>query len=76
MYASCQYHISSWADVETESDTESLPDRMINPGEYEPMVPTAEEHIAADPQKTWGSEELMRRLIPVSTYDGFDVFSD
>ena len=38
--------------METESDTESLPDRMINPGEYEPMVPTAEEHIAADPQKT------------------------
>ena len=56
MYASCQSHISSWADVETESDTESLPDRLINPGEYEPMVPTAEEHTAADPQKTWGSQ--------------------
>ena len=39
-------------DVETESDTESLPDRLINPEEYEPMVPTAEEHTAADPQKT------------------------
>ena len=33
--------------VETESDTESLPDRLINTEEYEPMVPTAEEHTAA-----------------------------
>ena len=36
------------AAVETESDTESLPDRLINTEEYEPMAPTAEEHIAAE----------------------------
>ena len=35
------------AEAETESDTESLPDRLINTEEYEPMVPTAEEHTAA-----------------------------
>ena len=28
------------ADVEAESDTGSLPDRLINPGEYEPLLPT------------------------------------
>ena len=27
------------ADVEAESDTGSLPDRLINPGEYEPLLP-------------------------------------
>ena len=26
------------ADVEAESDTGSLPDRMMNPGEYEPVL--------------------------------------
>ena len=31
------------ADVEAESDTDSLPDRLINPGEYEPLLPTTEE---------------------------------
>ena len=36
------------ADMEAESDTGSLPDRLINPGEYEPLLPTTEEHTAAD----------------------------
>ena len=36
------------ADVETESDTDSLPDRLINPGEYEPVLPTTKEHTAAE----------------------------
>ena len=53
-------------EVETESDTDPLPDQPINPEEYEPVLLTTEEH----------NEELMRRLIPVNTYDGFDVFSD
>ena len=35
-------------DVEAESDTDSLPDRLINPGEYEPLLPTTEEHTAAE----------------------------
>ena len=34
------------ADVEAESDTGSLPDRLINPEEYEPVLPTREEHAA------------------------------
>ena len=57
------------ADVEAESDTDSLPDRLINPGEYEPVLPTTEEHTAAEltENKEPVSEEL-RRLIPVYTY--------
>ena len=32
------------ADVETESNTGSLPDRLINPEDYEPLLPTTEKH--------------------------------
>ena len=57
------------ADVETESDTGSLPDQLINPGEYEPVLPITEEHTAAEltEDKEPGNEEP-RRLIPVYTY--------
>ena len=57
------------ADVEAESDTDSLPDRMINPGEYEPVLPTTEEHksdgLTEDKQE---DSEEPRRLILVYTY--------
>ena len=33
----------------TECDTDSLPDRLINPGKYKPVLPTTEEHTAAKP---------------------------
>ena len=39
-------------DVEAESDTGSLPDRLTNPGEYEPVLPTTEEHTAAELTKS------------------------
>ena len=51
------------ADVETESDTNSLPDRVINPGEYEPVLPTTEEHTTDEPVN-----EDPRKLTPVYTY--------
>ena len=35
-------------DVEAGLDTDSLPDRLINPEEYEPVLPTMEEHRAAE----------------------------
>ena len=56
-------------DVETESDSGSLPDRLINPGEYEPVLPTTEEHPAAEltEDKNQVNEEP-RKLIPVYTY--------
>ena len=40
--------VEAEADVEAESDTGSLPDRLINPGEYEPFLPTTEEHTTAE----------------------------
>ena len=56
------------ADVKTESDTGSLPDWLINPGEYEPVLPTTEEHTAAEltEDKEQDNEEL-RRLTPFHT---------
>ena len=57
------------ADVEAESDTGSLPDRMMNPGEYEPVLPTTEEHTAAGlTEDKEPVNEEPRRLIPVYTY--------
>ena len=56
------------ADVEAQSDTDSLPDRLINPGEYEPL-PTTEEHTAAElTEDKEPINEEPRRLIPVYTY--------
>ena len=54
------------ADMEAESDTGSLPDRLINPGEYEPLLPTTEEHTNAE--LTEQVNEEPRRLTPVYTY--------
>ena len=39
------------ADAEVESDTGFLPDWLINPGEYEPVLPTTEEQTAATSQR-------------------------
>ena len=51
---------------EMESDTDSLPDRLINPGEYETVPQIAHEHtVAAEPK---GSNGESNRLIPVYTY--------
>ena len=57
------------ADVGGESDTSSLADRLINPGEYEPVLPTREEHTAAElTENKEPDDEKLRRLIPVYTY--------
>ena len=63
-------HISkAEADVEAESDTGSLPDQLINPGEYEPVLPTTEEHTAAElTEDKEPVNEEPRRLISVYTY--------
>ena len=36
------------ANVESTSDTDSMPDRMINPGEYEPLLPNTNKHTVAN----------------------------
>ena len=55
-------------DVEVESDTDSLPDRLINPGEYEQVLPTTEHTAAELTEKKEPDNEEPRRLTPVYTY--------
>jgi len=54
------------AEEESESDTDSLPDRLINPNEYEQISHTAQEHRVAESQEVVNGEP--RRLTPVYTY--------
>ena len=60
------------AETDVEAGTGSLPDRLINPGDYEPvLIPTTEENIVAEPMRTESNEpvsEEARRLTPVYTY--------
>ena len=54
-------------EIEIDSDTDSLPDRLINPGEYEPPLQTA-----AVPTGSNNQERNLRRLIPVYTYSSIN----
>ena len=55
--------------MEAESDTGSLPDRLINPEEYEPVLLTTDEHSTAEPTEDKEPvDEEPRRLTPVYTY--------
>ena len=57
------------ADVETQSDTASPPDQLINPGEYEPVLSTMKEHTTAESAENKEPvKEELRRLIPAYTY--------
>ena len=56
-------------DVECECDTGSLPDRLINPQEYQPVLPTIGEHTGADfTESKEPANEDQRKLSPVYTY--------
>ena len=58
------------ADVEAGSDTDSLPDRLINPADYEPVLCIREEQTS-DAQTTESKDQVSeepRRLTPVYTY--------
>ena len=59
---------SRQADVHVKPlDNNSLPDRLINPEEYEPLFHTPQQHASAEP--TEGANQQQRRLItPVYTY--------
>ena len=60
------------AETDVEAGTGSLPDRLINPGEYEQvLIPTTEENIVAEPMHTESKEQVSEeagRLTPVYTY--------
>ena len=63
------YRGQAEADMEAESDAGSLPDRLINPGEYEPVLQVRREHAAAEPTEDQEPDnEEPRRLTPVYTY--------
>ena len=59
----------SQADRVAEFNNDSLPDRMINPEVYEPILPAAKEHSVAEPtEDKVAVNEGTRRLTPVYTY--------
>ena len=63
------------ADVVAESDTDSLPHRLINPGDYVPVLPTTEEHTAAElTEDNEPENEEPRRLTPVYTYGSINNY--
>ena len=53
-------------NVEAESGPGSLPDRLMNPGEYEPVLLTTEERTSSENNNP--VKEVPRRLTPVYTY--------
>ena len=58
----------SQGETDVEADG-SLPDRLINPEEYEPVVLTTEEHTAAQPTENKEPvNEDPRKLTPMCTY--------
>ena len=59
------------ADVETTLDTGSLPDRLVNPGEYRPLLLTTEEHTDAEIEED-AVNDNPRILTPVYTYGSFN----
>ena len=57
------------ANEQSPSDIESLPDRLINPEEYEPLLPNTNKHT--DGESTDSKVSIIdtpRRLTPVYTY--------
>ena len=55
--------------MESESDTDSLPDRLINPNQYELLPRTAQEHrVAGSKKSNEAVNEEPKRLITVDTY--------
>ena len=56
--------------TELESDTDSLPHRLINPGEYEAVPQTAQENTAAE--ETGSDDEEPRKRISVYTYSSLN----
>lgn len=62
-------HMSNTAETDVKVDG-SLPDQLINPGDYESLLPTKAEHTAAD--YTENKKKLVNndsgRLTPVYKY--------
>ena len=67
----CHFKITrheNQAETDVKAD-DSLPDQLINPEEYEPVVLTTEEHRAAQPpENKQPVNDDPRKLTPVCTY--------
>ena len=68
----CRWQAETHVEDEAESDTGSLPDRLINPEEYEPVLTTAGKHTAAETTESTEPVNDPRKLIPVYTYGSFN----
>ena len=68
----CRWQAETHVEDEPESDTSSLPDRLINPEEYEPVLITAGKHTAAETTESTEPVNDPRKLIPVYTYGSFN----
>ena len=55
------------ADIEADPDIDSLPDRLINPGAYEPLLQNLEV-VAANTESKQTVNEDLQRLTLVYTY--------
>ena len=61
------------ADVEAQADNDSLPGRLINPGEYHPVLSTMKEQSAAElTENKEPVKEELRRLIPAYNYSSIN----
>ena len=68
----CRWQAETHVKDESEPDTGSLPDRLINPEEYKPVLTLAEKHTAAETTESTESANDPRKLIPVYTYGSFN----
>ena len=64
-FAALKGYIIPIRDVEIECDADSLPDRLINPDEYELLSQNSQIQGAAEPMESDPNE---RKLTPVYTY--------
>ena len=68
----CRWQAETHVEYEAESDTGSLPDQLINPEEYEPVLTTEGKHTAAETTESTEPANDPRKLIPVYTYGSFN----
>ena len=62
------------ADVEAESHTGSLPDWLINPEDYAPVLPITEHRTAESTENKELVSEQPRILTPVYTYGSIPFY--
>ena len=67
MCISKQAHTSNPSRQGLLGVAESLPDQMLNPGKYDPMLQSAVEHSVAEANED--KESGATRLFPVYTYE-------